>query len=88
MSQFGPGQRKFADGEFVRTPKGAAGRVVRAYVEQEPQHDDAFWDHELNCWWTDGDEYMQHVYHVETADGVWPWPEELLETATVLDMLV
>lgn len=87
MSQFGPGPRKYADGEFARTPRGP-GKVVAAYREVEPQHDDAQWDDDLNRWWTNGDEYLQWVYQIETADGVWPWPEDLLQDATLLDMIV
>ncbi len=88
MSQFGPGQQRYKDGEFVLTPKRQAGRVLGSYVEQEPQHDWAYWDDDFNRWFTSGDEYLQHVYRVQVGDEVEPWPEDMLDPATILDGMV
>lgn len=88
MSQFGPpGPRIYTDGDYVLTPKHQPGKVVAAYREVEPQHDDAQWDTYLNCWWTDGDEYLQWVYRVEVNGEVYPWPENMLTKAGLLDIL-
>jgi len=86
---FGPGPRIYEDGAFVRTPLGRTGRVVGAYVEREPQHDDMVWD---DGWITAGDEIVEHVYLVELP-GSWepevqPWPGGLLDPSSVLDMLI
>lgn len=88
MSQFGPGRRRYEDGDYVLTPKHQAGTVVSAYVEGEPQHDWAYWDGDFNCWHTSGDEYLQHVYRIRVGDELEPWPEDMLEPATILDALI
>lgn len=91
MSMIYPGPRRFDDGDYVRTNKGTVGRVVSATLEHEPTHDWQHWDDELG-WQGPADEYMQHVYRVEFLD-TWdepytePWPEDLLETACVLDLI-
>jgi len=86
MSMIYPGPRKFQDGEWVRTYKGV-GRVVGCELGREPTHDWlVVW--EEDCWINVEDEYMEHVYQVEMGDEVWPWPEDLLEQASVLDALI
>jgi hypothetical protein len=92
VSQFGPGPQIYKVGDYVLTPKRQPGKVVGAYREREPQHDEAYWDYDLNCWWTSGDEYIQWVYKIEvTVRGekqVEPWPEDMLEVAGLLDIIV
>lgn len=88
MSQFGPGERRYEDGDFVLTPKKQGGRIVGAYIDHEPQHDDFYWDDDLNSWWSSGDEYLQHVYRVQVGNEIEPWPEDMLDPATVLDALI
>lgn len=57
------------------------------------RYNDYYWDRDLNCWWSTGDEYNEHVYHVELLD-TWgepytePWPEDMLEPGSVLDALL
>jgi hypothetical protein len=92
MSWRPPGERRFTDGEFVRTPKKQAGRIVGHFVGRSPQHNEGWWDDRTNRWETSGDEYGDNIYHVELLDQ-WdepytePWPEDLLEPATLLDAL-
>jgi hypothetical protein len=81
----GPGPRMFQDGDFVRTYKGV-GRVVGCKTGYAPTHDSLIWYDEWG-WSGDGDEYMEHVYQVEMDGEVWPWPEDSLETATILDAM-
>ena len=88
MSQFGPGPRKFADGDFVLTPKGQGGKIVEAYTEAEPDHDEAYWIDDRYGWETSGDQHLEWIYKVEVSAEVHPWPEDMLKSATVLDMLV
>lgn len=87
MSQFGPGRQIYKKDDYVLTPKRQPGKVVGVYAEREPQHDDAYWDYDLNCWWTSGDEYLQWVYQVEVNGAVEPWPEDMLEEAGLLEVL-
>ena len=88
MSMIFPGAPLYAPGAFVRTPKKQVGQVVRAYLEREPQHDWDEWDEELNCWLAVPDEYMQHVYHIEIGEEIEPWPQDMLESVSILDALI